>query len=221
MEKKCEFCGEIFEMRSSRSRFCSPGCSNKHRYHTDPVFRQKKIDDSRKRLAENPDALAVVLAAGKRWRESHREEASAASRRWYENNKERCVQNSKEWRDANPGKMAEYSRQWRADNPERSKMHDKAKRAKRVAEKKGNGGSFSADEFMALFEAAGWECAYCGCALDSDSVTADHIIPLSRGGSSDIDNIAPACRSCNSRKHDKTADEFIEWLKPIGIGDTS
>jgi len=37
---------------------------------------------------------------------------------------------------------------------------------------------------------------------------ADHRIPLARGGTSTIDNIAPACARCNARKHLMTEDEF-------------
>lgn len=40
-------------------------------------------------------------------------------------------------------------------------------------------------------------------------LTADRVIPLSRGGSNFIENIVPACGSCNSRKGTRTADEFI------------
>jgi len=37
-----------------------------------------------------------------------------------------------------------------------------------------------------------------GCTLEA--TTADHIVPRSRGGGSDMDNLRAACRPCNSRR---------------------
>ena len=46
------------------------------------------------------------------------------------------------------------------------------------------------------------DCAYCGLR---PATSVDHILPLSKGGMMwDCANHAPACRTCNSKKKDKT-----------------
>lgn len=65
----------------------------------------------------------------------------------------------------------------------------------------------TAEQWAALREAWGG-CAYCGAtnaALQKDCVQA-----LSRGGRYTLDNIAPACRSCNASKCN---DEVTGWLR--------
>ena len=65
----------------------------------------------------------------------------------------------------------------------------------------------SADQWTALKEAWGG-CAYCGAIgtpLQRDCVQA-----LSRGGRYTLDNIAPACGSCNASKCN---DEVTGWLR--------
>jgi hypothetical protein len=60
-------------------------------------------------------------------------------------------------------------------------------------------------------------CHYCGVGplkkqsdFDHDLATLDHVHPLSKGGSKFLSaNIVIACYRCNSRKRDKSVEEFI------------
>ncbi len=47
-------------------------------------------------------------------------------------------------------------------------------------------------------------CTYCGDPAD----TIDHDVPVSRGGTDDLDNLVPSCWPCNSRKHSLTGAEY-------------
>jgi HNH endonuclease len=53
---------------------------------------------------------------------------------------------------------------------------------------------------------AGGRCEYCCMhqALQGATFHVEHIIPASRGGSSDPDNLAWSCPGCNLRKADRT-----------------
>jgi 5-methylcytosine-specific restriction endonuclease McrA len=54
-----------------------------------------------------------------------------------------------------------------------------------------------------------WDgCAYCG-ATDR-SLQRDCVLAISRGGRYTLDNIAPACRSCNTSKCN---DEVTSWMR--------
>lgn len=74
-------------------------------------------------------------------------------------------------------------------------------KARRYAREKGAAGSHSLAEWENLKLIYGNKCANCGGEC---SLTKDHIIPLSSGGSDYIENIQPLCRNCNSKKNNKT-----------------
>lgn len=53
------------------------------------------------------------------------------------------------------------------------------------------------------------QCVYCGVTLTATTLTMDHVIPLSRGGSNLPANKAPACKDCNGDKAQLTAAEYL------------
>ena len=65
----------------------------------------------------------------------------------------------------------------------------------------------SDEQWAALREAWGG-CAYCGA--DDRPLQRDCVLALSRGGRYTLENIAPACRSCNASKCN---DEVTGWLR--------
>jgi 5-methylcytosine-specific restriction endonuclease McrA len=55
-----------------------------------------------------------------------------------------------------------------------------------------------------IFERCDGKCAYCGGVLLYDQpFHIDHIVPLSKGGTNDENNLTLACVLCNVRKRDK------------------
>lgn len=55
-------------------------------------------------------------------------------------------------------------------------------------------------------ERANGLCEYCRCPQDFSPprFTLEHIIPKSKDGTDDLDNLALACSACNNSKYDKT-----------------
>lgn len=63
-----------------------------------------------------------------------------------------------------------------------------------------------------LFARDDYSCQYCGRrAYDlkpRESLTRDHLVPLSRGGSNEWTNVVTACSSCNTRKANRLPSEI-------------
>jgi hypothetical protein len=56
-------------------------------------------------------------------------------------------------------------------------------------------------------------CFYCGIEMEFefsglDCFTVDHFKPLIVGGEDAIENLVPACRSCNAGKQSRTLEQF-------------
>jgi len=58
-----------------------------------------------------------------------------------------------------------------------------------------------------IYARDGYSCQYCGSAFPTPELTFDHVVPVSRGGRKDWENIVTSCVSCNRRKGGRTPSE--------------
>ena len=128
-----------------------------------------------------------------------------------------CHKHYQRWKyRKNPAKFQEWEKQRRRMRPEHVRALDNAEYQRnkerhlhriyrRRAVTRGASGAHTLAEWVDVLLRYGGRCAYCGASGD---MTKDHIIPISRGGSDCIDNIVPACLSCNASKGPKTIGEW-------------
>ena len=57
-----------------------------------------------------------------------------------------------------------------------------------------------------VFKRYGYRCCECGASKNETSLEIDHILPVAKGGTNDIDNLQTLCRECNRMKH---TDEWV------------
>lgn len=83
----------------------------------------------------------------------------------------------------------------------RNWIKNKRNRLKKLQNKNGSYHTFG--EWQTLKAQYNWICPSCEKSEPEIKLTEDHIIPLSKGGSDNIENIQPLCKSCNCRKQVK------------------
>jgi hypothetical protein len=64
-----------------------------------------------------------------------------------------------------------------------------------------------------VFSRDGDKCVDCG---STEKLELDHVLPISRGGKSELSNLAVRCRSCNRRKRSRDAKERATQLAAEG-----
>lgn len=150
------------------------------------------------------------------WRARNKEKLGEYSRTYYANHpelKERGRVRAFAWASEHKEENRARASRWKKHNPDKVRAYKNVRRS-RIA---GGGGSFTPDEWIQLITYHGRRCPCCGRQEPEVKLTADHIVPVSKGGSSNIDNIQPLCLSCNCSKQDKSIDYRVDNSRSCNV----
>ena len=164
--------------------------------HTRPVNKPRcsecgvaKARDWEKRNRE------AYLANKRAYRLRHLDAEKARIHAHYLANRELACERARVWGQENPERRRETHKKWLAANPDFKPQQQRNRRAMKKA-----AGQFTRSEWLAIVKKQGGKCAECQA---KSKLTADHIIPLSKGGSNYACNIQGLCFICNCKKHAK------------------
>lgn len=147
------------------------------------------------RSVGKPDGHMSTCKACKRqsdqaWRDRNRDKIKTQSAAWAKANKARKVAKRREWEMANGIRVQGYRRAVDVWSRGVLQVYQVSQR-----------------DLRQLLTSP---CIVDGCT--SDDMTVDHLIPVSRGGSHGIGNLAPMCRRHNSSKNRRTWMEYRVYL---------
>lgn len=72
------------------------------------------------------------------------------------------------------------------------------------------------EERIEVYKKTDGHCAYCGCELQYKDMQVDHVVPLNGWkvqGADEIENMLPACRSCNHYKNRMPLESFRKMVE--------
>ena len=195
--KRCKDCGQEFP--------ATPDYFNRTTDNNSGLNPRCKSCRSVRRKAEyrNNPALAEKIRQRVKFRYwNDPERARETARQYAREHATEAVQRVAKWRKANPDK---YKRQ-NAYSPQRQ-----ASAKRRRARKANADGSHTLEDVQRQYDYQHGRCFWCSSLVEG-IYHADHVIPLSRGGSDSPGNIVIACPVCNGSKQDKLP--YTDWTPP-------
>lgn len=134
------------------------------------------------------------------WREENREKLVKRQRAYRFNNKERLAVKKSEWNDKNKEKLRASRKKWSDAHPD-----SRRERVMRRNAIKKNA-TIGKVNYSEIWNRDKGVCYLCGKEIERSDCHFDHIIPLSKGGSHTMSNIAATHSVCNMKKSRKIID---------------
>lgn len=151
----------------------------------------------------------VINSKSEEYRKKHREELksyhSAYNKIHYQKNKNKHREKNKRHYEQNKKSYRARTIKWREKNADEYKKINRDGSIRRRARTAGLLSSFTSNQWHNCLSHFNHQCAYCDC---TEKLEQEHVIPVSKGGHYTLDNIIPACRSCNASKNNKSLEEW-------------
>lgn len=180
-------------------------CVEAKRARDRDYYERTRGDRARKVVLSPEERSRKAVERTIAWRKANPDKDKAQRERHRDNHREQRREDSLaryyKQMEENPEKVRQQRREW--------KRTDKGRAYQRVANYRRRSLPMSKEVRDWWLEQRNAVCAYCQLAMATE---IDHIVPVTKGGTNDRDNLVPACRSCNASKNDKTLTEWMEGV---------
>jgi hypothetical protein len=206
----CIECQRLYaKNRMAQKRITEPDKVKEIKRKSDEKHHDEILERQKKHYQEHKPE---ILQKAANYREEHRKEINQWHRDYRlahpEIRKEKDRQSYQNHKEERAEKYKIYREEHKAETRQRN-------RARKVAIKYSTQ-DFNQSDWIACLNYWGQRCAICGRSASDDGsliISADHWIPLKKGGLTTPKNIIPLCHGidgCNNKKHDQ---DPMEWLK--------
>lgn len=206
--KKCSKCGRwlvaskinFYKAKSGKYGLNSK-CKECHNNQAKKYYKEHKESRnqySKKYREKNKDYY-------KTYREEHKDYYAEYSKKYRKENKDYFQKYCKE----NKERYKDYNKTYRNTPQGQVVMFNAHIKRRQIQEQQGNG--ITTEQWLEMIKFFDFKCAYSEEYIGGNinvNRTIDHIVPLVKGGSHEIWNCVPMCRSYNSSKHDKDIEEW-------------
>lgn len=216
--KKCTICkvekpySEFHKNKSRKDGFHNACkiCKSESDKKSHAKHREKRMAKMKVYYEENKEWF---LEECKKYRSENKEEISEYKKEWAKINKGHKAEQERNWRENNKERNVEMKKKWYKKNRDRVYSNILKRRSLKHYVR------FDRVRRTELLNRDNWTCRHCGVRVHDSNVGGnvnrhlwdnerkahiDHIIPISKGGDSTLENLQVLCRTCNLSKNDKT-----------------
>ena len=175
-------------------------------YHTPGLHErilQRSNERSRRVYKEKSEIRLHKAAYGKRYYEANKAKVQERHKQYYQLHKDKEKERNDHYNETHRDQQRKSAEAYRMTHRSvyalASRRYD--------AKKHGLPNTLTLEQWEAIKRVHKYRCVYCG--KKPKILVQEHYIPVSQGGGTTCSNIVPACRSCNSKKHDLPAPKEV------------